>query len=53
MLFKENEMVSTKTLYNELWAGRLPLSLFEVPDVLKRRFQWKEPNQQASQGSQH
>ena len=36
-LFKENEMLSTKTLYNELWAGRLPLSLFEVPDVLKRR----------------
>ena len=37
MLFKENEMVSSKTLYNELRAGRLPLSLFEVPDVLKRR----------------
>ncbi|MGE4277766.1 MAG: IS30 family transposase [Lawsonibacter sp.] len=36
-LFKENEMVSTKTLYNSLWAGRLPLSLFEVQDVLKRR----------------
>lgn len=36
-LFNENEMVSTKTLYNELWAGRLPLSLFDVPDVLKRR----------------
>ena len=36
-LFKENEMLSTKTLYNELWAGCLPLSLFEVPDVLKRR----------------
>ena len=30
-------MVSTKTLYNELWAGRLPLSLFEVPHALKRR----------------
>ena len=36
LLFKENEMVSTKTLYNELWAGRLPLSLFEVPNALKR-----------------
>ena len=35
-LFK-NEVVSTKTLYNELWAGRLPLSIFEVPDALKRR----------------
>jgi transposase, IS30 family len=37
-LFKECEMVSTKTLYNELWAGNLPLSLFEVPDILKRRY---------------
>jgi len=37
LLFKENEMVSTKTLYNELWAGCLSLSLFEVPDILKRR----------------
>lgn len=37
MLFKENEMVSTKTLYNELWDGGLSLSLFEVPDALKRR----------------
>lgn len=36
-LFKETEMVCTKTLYNELWAGRLPLSLFEVPNALKRR----------------
>ena len=30
-------MVSTKTLYNELWSGGLSLSLFEVPDALKRR----------------
>lgn len=37
LLFKETEMVCTKTLYNELWAGNLPLSLFEVPDALKRR----------------
>lgn len=29
--------MSTKTLYHELWAGRLPLSIFEVPDALKRR----------------
>ncbi|HEY5521600.1 MAG TPA: IS30 family transposase, partial [Desulfuromonadaceae bacterium] len=35
-LFKDDEMVSTKTLYNDLWAGRSPLSLFEMPDVLKR-----------------
>lgn len=36
-LFKEDEMVCSKTLYNELAAGNLPLSLFEVPEVLKRR----------------
>jgi len=35
--FSGDEMVSTKTLYNELWLGRLPLTLFEVPDALKRR----------------
>lgn len=36
-LFKEEEMVCTRTLYNELAAGNLPLSLFEVPQVLKRK----------------
>jgi len=35
-LFKDDEMVSTKTLYNDLWAGRSPLSPFELPDALKR-----------------
>ena len=29
-------MVCTKTLYNDLWAGKSLLSLFEMPDVLKR-----------------
>jgi hypothetical protein len=33
MLFKENEMMSTKNLYNELWAERLFIILFEVPDA--------------------
>jgi IS30 family transposase len=36
-LFREDEMVCTKTLYNELSAGRLPLSLFEVPELLGRK----------------
>ena len=36
-LFAESEMVCTKTLYNELAAGNLPLSLFEMPEVLKRK----------------
>ena len=35
--FAENNMVCTKTLYNELAAGNLPLSVFEVPELLKRR----------------
>lgn len=36
-LFTAEEMVCTKTLYNELLSGGLALSLFEVPEVLKRR----------------
>lgn len=32
-----NEMLCTKSLYNALRAHRLPLSLFDVPVVLKRR----------------
>ena len=36
-LFKESELVCTRTLYNELWAGRLTLTLFEMPEVLKRK----------------
>lgn len=36
-LFAQTEMVCTKTLYNELAAGNLPLSLFEMPEVLKRK----------------
>lgn len=30
-------MVCTKTLYNKLEAGNLSLSLFELPEVLKRK----------------
>lgn len=36
-LFPADEMVCTHTLYNELWAGNLPLSVTEVPEALKRR----------------
>ena len=35
--FPENEIVCTKTLYNELAAGNLPLTLFDVPVILKRK----------------
>lgn len=36
-LFEADEMVCTKTLYNELRAGRIPLTPFEMPELLKRK----------------
>jgi len=35
--FAATEIVCTKTLYNEIAAGNLPLSLFEMPEILKRK----------------
>ncbi len=35
--FAASEMVCTKTLYNEMSTGKLPLSLFELPRILKRK----------------
>ena len=35
--FTKTETVCTKTLYNELAAGNLPLSLFDVPLLLRRK----------------
>lgn len=35
-LFPSEEIPCTKTLYNELWAGNLPLTVFDVPEVLSR-----------------
>ncbi len=36
-LFPKEEIPCTKTLYNLLWNGELPLTLFELPEVLSRR----------------
>ena len=36
-LFPEEPIPCTKTLYNLLWKGELPASLFELPEVLNRR----------------
>ena len=36
-LFPAREIPCTKTLYNLLWAGELPITLFELPEVLSRR----------------
>ena len=35
-LFPEDEMVCTHTLYNEVWAGNLDLSVVELPEAMKR-----------------
>ena len=36
-MFPKNQIPCTKTLYNELWAGNLPLTPFDVPEVLSRK----------------
>ncbi|XVK28834.1 IS30 family transposase [Pectinatus frisingensis] len=38
-------MVCTKTLYNEISSGNLPLSLFDLPEILKRKQRRKIPRQ--------
>lgn len=44
-LFPDDQIVCTKTLYNELWARNLPLTLFDVPEALSRKPR-KKPNRQ-------
>ena len=36
-LFPADEMVCTRTLYNEVWAGNLDLSVTELPEAIKRK----------------
>lgn len=36
-LFPPEEMVCTHTLYNEVWAGHLDLSITELPEAIKRK----------------
>jgi transposase, IS30 family len=45
-LFTPEQIPCTKTLYNMLWANKLPLSLFEVPRALrhKRHRKWVRKN---------
>ena len=35
-LFASDKIPCTNTLYNELWAGNLPLTPFDVPEALRR-----------------
>lgn len=36
-VFQNQPIPCTKTLYNLLWKGELPLTLFELPELLSRR----------------
>lgn len=36
-LYSSDERVCTRTLYNEVWAGNLSLSLTDLPEALKRK----------------
>lgn len=36
-LFNKQDIVCTKTLYNELWAGNLMLTPFDLPEALGRK----------------
>ena len=36
-LFPADEMVCTRTLYNEVWASNLDLSVTELPEAMKRK----------------
>ena len=36
-LFSANEMVCTRTLYKEAWAGNLPIGIMELPEAVKRK----------------
>ena len=36
-LYPADEMVCTHTLYNEIWAGNLDLSVTELPEAVKRK----------------
>lgn len=49
-LFPAKTIPCTKTLYNMLWAGKLPLTLFDVPHVLgrKRHRKWIRKNKRIS-----
>ena len=45
-IFQADEIFCTKTMYNYLWSGKLPITIFEVPKALKRkhRRKWKRRN---------
>ena len=46
VLIYESIIVCTKTLYNMLWAGKLPITVFDVPHALshKQHRKWNRKN---------
>lgn len=44
-LFSPEDLVSTKTLYNNLWNGQLGLTPFDLPEVLQRKQRHDKPRQ--------
>lgn len=36
-MFSCDEMVCTRTLYSEVWAGRFPVGITELPEAMKRK----------------
>ncbi len=44
-LFPAEEMVSTGTLYNMVWAGLLPIAITELPEALKRNTKEHKPRE--------
>lgn len=44
-LFPKDEMVSTGTLYNMIWAGLFPISVTELPVALKRKSKKTKPRE--------
>jgi hypothetical protein len=54
-LFAPEQIPCTKTLYNMLWANKLPLTLFEVPRALRAQATPSEMGapEQAHEGPLH
>ena len=48
-LFSADEMVCTRTLYNMVWAGKLPIHVIELPEAVKR----KSRKYKAREGKRH
>lgn len=48
-LFEPSEMVCSRTLYNWVWAGLLPLKVIELPEALRRKASKPKPHGRGKQ----